>query len=313
MSDETIPENVLYEEEKRFRKLLEPNILLIKGLVQTWNCFVCTEEMAKYFYDNFIEIPFQAKTALTKAIVIEYIKPWQKNNGRALSSVRENTKYSFIDSVIRETHIHKSIDELRQRLVAHTNEEYESISIGFRGADIPNLPTHGERAPRTLSGVRFPVVPVIKMRRGIWWIDCREKVGEIQDHARKCKDATQIEIRRRVEELRDICLKNMHVLERCDDIVGFSPLEKSESIDSVAHNFDVNIKEEFGVGLPIGAPRKTRIGDEHINSLIAVIAPGIRFTESSETVGPGFVFRILGDENSSRMKFNISFPRFPDQ
>ena len=70
--------------------------------------------------------------------------------------------------------------------------------------------------------------------------------------------------------------------------------------------------QEFGQGIKIRSPRGTRIGDEHIQSLAGVIAPGISFDPGCTVQGPGFVFNVEADSQSEKMKFNVSFPRFPD-
>ena len=61
----------LKADEKIAREILGEKSLVIKGLAQAWNCFLSAETMAKEFYRSYDSLPWQAKIAFTKAIVVE--------------------------------------------------------------------------------------------------------------------------------------------------------------------------------------------------------------------------------------------------
>jgi len=293
------------------RKILGPQILTLKGLIQAWNIFNTAHVLAQDYEASFDTLSWQAKMAFTKAIVVEYIKPWQSNNGKALKALASNGKINFLQAVISGDTVHKSMNELRQQSVAHTNEAFESLGISFRGVKVLNEPQNRARDAGTHESVFFPIAPEFRIARGMWWLNNKDKLGEITSHIETCRNVTADQMKIHAVAVRNECLHHMHVLEHLPDLVSLSPLLPSSTGADENPSYDVDAADDFTGSITMSDPIKTKIGDENIQGLVAVYKPSPTIPAGTKIDGKGYVLSVPDEFELGKFTWNISFPLYP--
>jgi len=293
------------------RIILDPQILALKGLIQAWNIFNTAHVLAQDYETSFDKLSWQAKMAFTKAIVVEYIKPWQSNNGKALKELAPKGKIDFLQAVISGDTVHKSMNELRQQSVAHTNEAFESLGISFRGIRVVDEPKNRARDAGTHKSVFFPIVPEFRIARGMWWLNNKDKLREITSHIEACRNETANQMKAKAVAVRDECLHHMHVLEHLSDFVSLTPLSPSNTGPDENISYDVGAADEFTGSITMSTPIKTKIGDENIQALVAVYKPSPTLPAGTKVDGKGYILSVPDEFELGKFTWNISFPTYP--
>lgn len=168
----------LHRDEIRARESLEPRLRRLRGLLQMWTSFQSAKVVAEEFATQIEKMNMPLLLACTKAVIIDYYRPWSGNFNDDLRSLREGTKsnwhYPFMDSVT-DTSQHHYLEELRNRLIAHADGEYESLGVTIKGAIVKNVPQQA----KTIPSVLLPIQITLGNVRGIWWISNEKTVKDM--------------------------------------------------------------------------------------------------------------------------------------
>jgi len=296
---------------KTAKDALRPIVLRLKGLIQAWGIFHSTDELTTAFEGSYDNLSWQTKMAFSKAIVAEYIKPWQSHNGKALSSLQTKGKINFLDNVIKRSPIHNALNELRQQSVAHAHESFEALHINILGNEVLNSPHSGERQANTLEKVFVPMAPELSIERGLWWINNLKTLVEVKNLAQSCKKATKDEITNDVATLRDNCFEYMHVLHELSDLFSLEQIQPNGIDTNGNPNFDFKFSDKPSGNIKLRKLKSTRIGDANISSGIILYQPKPTLQSNIEIKGRGYHLRMSLDKKSNNMTFNMSFPVYP--
>lgn len=293
------------------KQVLSPIVLRLKGLIQAWGIFHSADELTTAYEASFEKLSWQTKMAFSKAIVAEYIKPWQTYNGKALKSLQLGNKIDFLESAIKSSSTHSALNELRQQSVAHTNESFEAIHVNILGAEVRNeLPTGG-RQPNTLEKVFLPMAPELSVKRGIWWINNRETIERVKELARSCKKATKNQITTEVANLRDTCLEHMHVLHELHELFSLDQIPPTGNDENGNPLIEFAFAETPSGHLHLAEPKQSKIGDANIQSSIVLYQPDPTLQSETDVKGNGYHLQMKLDKESGKMVFNVSFPEYP--
>jgi len=299
----------LKEDIEEAQSLLEPHATRLKGLVQLWNIFTSAKTIADEYYKEFDNLSYPLKVASTKGLVVDYFKPWSGNYSEELNSLRvfstsKKWSYPFLDRIIG-THIHQSLEEVRNRMVAHIDKDFEGLGVTVKGATVANKPAHGQKQEGTLENVFLPATIMLTSNRGMWWLSDKDKLGEICDHINETKKLVEEEIRVSTSIFRDLCMDHMHVLKNMSDIIGVEELPFQEG------NIDVTSPGELPKPFYSSMPISTMIGDENIQSLITVYAPRPAYPTNIDIKGKGYILKLGNVTDQSKLEMQVVFPKYP--
>ncbi len=293
------------------RTTLSPMVLRLKGLIQAWSIFHSTEELANAFEKSFEHIGWQSKMAFTKAVVSEYIKPWQSNNGKALKSLQKGGKIDFLEPVVSGSAVHSAMNELRQQSVAHTNEIFEAININLLGAEVVNELPSGGRQEGTLERVFIPIGPELSVQRGMWWLNSPDLLRDIVALVQSCKEATKVEIIQFGAAFRDECMEHMHVLHELGDQFTLGNLPPNGVDERGNPSIDFEFSTSPSGKITQNSPKPSKIGDTNISSSVLLYQPSPTIQSAVDVKGKGYHLRMTLNKSTGQMVFNISFPKYP--
>ena len=300
----------LDRDEIRAREALEPRLKRVRGLLQMWTNFQSAKIVAEEFATNIDKMNMPLLLACTKAVIVDYYRPWSGNFNDDLESLRSGTKnnwhYPFMDSVT-DTPQHLYLEELRNRLIAHAHGDYEALGVTVKGAGTQNVP----QQPKTIPSVFLPIQLTLGNVRGIWWISNKDTVKEILAHIELAIAAVQEELHRTATEFRDTCIDHMHVLEKLQDIIQLDQLQFNLNQAGDKLSFDLKPYGESGnVPVTTNAPTQTQIGDQNLQSLVVVYEPDPRLPSELDKPGRGWRLEMSMKEDGSA-DFNVIFPIYP--
>lgn len=195
--------------------------------------------------------------------------------------------------------------------MAHTNEAFEALSLTFRGVEVHNAPAQRPRDPGTLEKVFMPVVPELRVARGMWWLENRKKVLEIADHIEKCKSKTLKKIGLNCSEFRLETFKHMHVLDRLTDVVKLKQMSEDGNSTPTNPSFNAATGDPIDTDVILSLPISTKIGDEHINFLIAELKPNPDLPPKLKVEGKGYRLELLEPIENGKVTWNVTFPKYP--
>ena len=289
--------------------VLKPEIIKLKGLLQLWNIFTSAKTIADEFHTNHDSLSFPLKLACTKGLVVDYFKPWSGNYSDELNSLkvytsRRNWTYPFLDPTI-DNNIHHELEEIRNRMVAHIDQDFEGLGITVKGATISNKLEDGSRQPGTLKNVFLPATIMLSSNRGMWWLSDKDKLGAICNHINHAKLLVEDEIRRATSDFRNLCMDHMHVINDLSDIIGVE--EQPFRDGKLAVGSYGELPKPFYASTPVS----TKIGDDKIQSLVTVYEPKPLYPTNTSVEGKGYILK-LGDFNDEgKLDMNVIFPKYP--
>ncbi len=288
---------------------LESHVKRLKGLLQMWNIFTSAKTIADEFYKEFDNLSYPLKVASTKGLVIDYFKPWSRNYSEELNSLQvfKNKKkwtYPFLDAIVKKG-VHQGLEEIRNRMVAHIDKDFEGLGVTVKGAIINNKPTHGPQQPGTLDNVFLPTTIKIASTRGIWWLSNKDKLGEICSHINETKKLVEEEIRVSTTIFRNACMDHMHVIKELPDVFGIEELPFKKG----------HIEEKSFGELPkpfyASSPISTKIGDENIQSLVSIYESRPNYPTNTKIKGKGYILQLVTNNDEGKLKMNVIFPKYP--
>ena len=291
---------------------LEPLALRLRGLFQLWTIFTTAESMANAYVRDQKNLQWEAHMAFTKAVIVEYAKPWSGRNGKALKSTLDTSKnIPFLLPVTDASGTHNAMLELRNRMAAHIDEHFESIGVTFRGIAIANANPHRPQDPGTLDNVFLPVAPKMESIRGMWWIEDTAKWKEISDHISKCKIATQEQLAEEARDLRNECFDHMHVLNKMTDLILMEAISPTVNPPTAHQSYDIQSGQNLTPTINIGAPQKTKLGDQHIKAVVTIFEPSPSLPGDTEVKGRGYRLTLPEPDANGQAQWNVQFPKYP--
>jgi hypothetical protein len=307
----SVDEKKLAKDARKADVELRPFVKSLCGHFQLWNIFTSALKMTEAFARDFNTLSYEAKLAYSKAIIVDYAKPWSSNNSKPLKSlIDENGKITFLESVINNSHTHSALVELRDKLVAHIDHGFEGLGVSIRGATIGNNPQNRTQDPGTLDNVFVPVSIVIENARGIWWIDDPEGIREIEQHLQNCITETQHSLSKLATEFRDKCFEHAHVLNRLEELFQIRELEEKDSDIPYHKNYEFERSSTLNEKFHISNPKETKFGSSRINTLVGRYEPDPSLPSDLDLEGRGYRL-IIKDNSNGTVNWNVIFPKYP--
>ena len=275
------------------RKEIKPLVERIKGLIQLSVIFETADIMAKAFYgirDGSSPCKgMEVHLAYTKAIVIDYCKPWTGNRSIAL----KNLDKSFL-SALTESPIHTCLMELRHKMVAHIDEAFETQGVTLIGATVKN----NAPMPNRLTDIYVPLASRVDVLGAPWWINDTSTILQIKTHIEKCKEITRLETSNSNYKLVDMSRKHAHVLKHMSDLISLSDLENNGQPISYPDISEGTISAN--------TPIELSIGRQNVSSLVARYDFVPPYPKES-TVENGFRISYPSNSEAEPRSFSVSF------
>ena len=291
------------------RNALESKVIRLKGLLQLWNIFTSAKTIVDEFHKDYDSLTMPLKLACTKGFVVDYFKPWSGNFSDEINSLKvykskNNWSYPFLDATIKNN-IHHEIEEIRNKMVAHIDKDFEGLGVTVKGATIENIIAQRPKQPGTLNNVFVPATIMLTSTRGMWWLSDKDKLGDICTYINKVKLRVEEEIRAATSDFRNSCMDHMHVIRDLSDIIGIEELPLKEG----------NVKATSFGELPkpfyASAPVSTKIGDDKIQSLVSVYEPKPVYPTNTDIKGKGYILKLGKYTDEGNLEMQIVFPRYP--
>jgi hypothetical protein len=246
--------------------------------------------------------------AFTRAIIIEYIKPWKGNQSKELQSILVSDEYPFLRPVIaNHNDLHEALLEFRDKIVAHVDHGFQSTGVTLRGGTINNVDrTTGipYQMPNRHDEVFMPLTPRAEIKRANFWIDNKDKWEEILALITESINATNAEMTKAAATFRDLCFEHMPVLKSLQDIVHIEEMDIKEG--RLNYTRSKEQKEKF----KIGDAKPTKIGDINLNTIYALCDPSPIFPKTIEVEGKGYRLTI-SETVSGESQFDMAFLDYP--
>jgi len=198
------------------RQAIKPIIDRLLGLLQMWHMFQTAKVVADEFRSNYDNLSYPLRIACTRSLATDYMKPWSGNQSPEINSLRvyqaaKQWTYPFLAPITSKPE-HDQLEELRHKIVAHLDRDYEGGGITLKGTRIENVPPNRPQDEGTLDSVFLPTLTVMAGRRGLWWLSDKGKIGELCEQIDEAKVLVEKEIRNTANEFRLACIDHMHVV-----------------------------------------------------------------------------------------------------
>ena len=281
----------------------------LRGLLQLWNIFKDARDAAASLVTDFAILSPHHRSVFSKALVVDYAKPWLGNRGQDLRALLNGSdEISFLSHIISASGTHAALQELRNKIVAHSDEGYESVGIAIKAARSVNIPQHQPRDPGTLSHVHIPLAIRVDSNRA-YAISDKAKLQEILEHIELCLKATAAEISAEAAKLRAVGFQHMHVLEKLTDVFT---IELQAQTGTAAH-FDVELVtlESFPLVFSGPTPVEPQIGSSSLEYVLTCYEPDPSLPGSVDVKGRGYHFRTMPSDVPGKSKASVSYPKYP--
>tara|TARA_B110000116_G_scaffold259981_1_gene262626 strand:+ start:100 stop:1032 length:933 start_codon:yes stop_codon:yes gene_type:complete len=292
------------------KDILEPKGLELRGLLQLWNILTSSDTMCSAFIRDFDNLNYETKLAFTKSIIVDYGKPWSGNRSTAIKSIMVSKQFPFLNPTIAKSNIHNELGELRNKMVAHIDEGYESLGITLRGTTMANINPRRAQDPGTIDELFMPFSVRIESGRGMWWLNDKGKINEISVHIKECIEETGKEISKKATDFRNLCFEHAHVLKSIPDVVS---IEEFAPISGTAENPTFNYESSANLGIRFSLTPATAItlGDSNIQSTVGIYEPAPSMPANLVVEGKGYKLTIPEPDENGRVSYNASFPKYP--
>jgi hypothetical protein len=293
------------------RAILEPASIHLRGMFQLWNILTTANKMCEAFIRDFDNLSYEAKLAYTKGIIVDYFKPWSGNRSKALKKIiNSRGEILFLNAILIKSNTHNALKELRNKMVAHIDEGYESLAVTLRGATIKNVLANRPQQPGTLNEVFIPFAVKIESGRGIWWIDNKAKLAEIQTHIDECLQATRVELSKLATDFRNLCFQHIHVIKSLPDVVSieeFSPITASSGNLSYHYKASATLAITFS----FKPATSTKLGDSNIQGLVGFYEPAPSLPSNIKVDGKGYRLKLPEPDANGTVQYTVTFPKYP--
>jgi hypothetical protein len=306
-----VDEKKLNRDARKAKAELAPFVKSLCGHFQLWNIFTSAQKMTEAFIRDFDSLSYEAKLAYSKAIIVDYAKPWSGNNSKPLNSLVDKTgTIDFLQSTKNSPHTHEALIQLRDKMVAHIDHGYEGLGVSLRGSTVFNKHQSRPQDPGTLNGVFVPMSVVIENTRGIWWIEDVKGIQEIDQHIVNCISDTQHSLSSIATAFRAKCFNHIHVLDRLNELFQLRQLEEQPSDSPYQKNFRFERSSTMNENFYFSEPKETKFGNSRISALVGRFEPDPTLPSKLDIEGRGYRL-IIKDNSDGKIEWNVVFPKYP--
>lgn len=274
---------------KEARSIIEPVALRLRGLGQLWHIFFMAHKVAIAFFEarSAGQNSMEAHLVFTKALVIDYGKPFTPNRSQALEALDK----SYLKTLMAND-IHGNLLELRHKMVAHIDDGFETQQVVVMGTTVANNIANPKRLEKVFVGMGARV----EMLGAPWWLDDTSTIEAIRDHIAACAEATGAQIRESATLLVKMARRYGHVFHELEDLVAIQELEGNEE----SKRFPDQHEGEITAARPI----ELQIGRQNVASMVTRYDSTPEQLEETRQNG----FRIiLEDQGKGMYRQTVSF------
>ena len=273
----------LEKDIEKARNELDPMVREIKGLVFFAMSLENTTKMANYYADNLAGLGIDALLAFTKAIVVDYGRLWAKTDNEFIVKLDK----SFFPA---NTPVHDELLELRNKLVAHPDKEFETLELMVGGTTFVNE----RRDPKTHDNVFVAFNTRAEVKGAMWWIKDSATAQRIRDHVADYRQRTYRKLSDVARLFVSACQRHTHVVKELNDL--FSIREFTDLGEGKRRQPDMSEGP-----LSVSDPKPLKIGRTNLMETVSIYESGFH-KPSEKVVGPGFTIEVGKDG-----KFNVTF------
>ncbi len=281
----------MYDRKKETKKYLNEIEQLVKQLRHLAFCFdtfLVSHELTKEYLNSVDKLSAMAKSAFTKAILVDYSTPFMKNEFVQGENTTVSTKY-LSKSPLFDKNMHEALLELRHQLVAHASYEHPALLTTV--AEIIN----DRKDPNTHECVFIPTQFFLQ-NISMLFIDSVNILNQFDNHLNICKSLTIDKARELTELLSAKLLKYAPVANSAEFVEVLEQTGKNET----------NVKKEYD---PLNIEPKEidlKIGKTNIQFIITRVRMDRPYIGEFE--GNGYrIASELNNEDSSKINFNVTF------
>ena len=229
----------------------------------------------------------ESHLAFTKALVIDYGKPFTGNRSAPLRALDK----SFLDE-LQARDIHLKMMELRHRMVAHIDDGFETQQVVVIGTTVPNDIPNSKRLNNVFVGMGARV----EMLGALWWLEDTATIECIRDHIEACAEATAAQIRESATTLVANVRLYGHVFRELDDLIQIQELADGDE--------SKRFPEQHEGQITAPTPTELQIGRQNVASMVTRYDSTPEQLEETRQNG----FRILmNDQGEGTHQWTVSF------
>ncbi len=275
-------------ESEEFLKKVEPFVLQLRHLAFCFDKFLVGHETSKEYLKSVNELSAMAKSAFTKAILVDYSAVFMKNKFGTGHSITVSTEY-LTKSPLFSKDIHAALIELRHQLVAHSDYKHPGISATV--AEFIN----NQSDPNTHKSVFVPTQFFLQ-NISMLFIDSVEIIEQIVNHLNVCKNLTFDKARTLVEVLRNKMINYAPVLNSADFVDVLTITSRSEArAKNTTDPLNIEPKEV-----------ELKIGRTNVQFVVTRVRMDRPF--QGEFEGNGFrIVSKFNETDSSKVNINVTF------
>lgn len=281
----------MYERKKETKKFLDEIKQLVKQfrhLAFCFDTFLVCHELTKEYINSVDKLSAMAKSAFTKAILVDYCTPFMKNEFVQGENITVSTKYLSKNQLF-DKNIHEALLELRHQLVAHAS--YEHPALLTTAAEIIN----DRKDPNTHESVFIPAQFFLQ-NISMLFIDSAKILNQFDNHFNICKSLTMDKATELSELLSAKLLK-------------YAPVANSAEFVEVLEQTGQNETSAKNESDPLNIEPKEidlKIGKTNIQFNITRVRMDRPYTGEFEGNGYRIVSE-LSKEDSSKVNINVTF------
>lgn len=282
------------EQIARYQESTKHLVRQLKHLAFCFDTFLIALEMAKEYQQTADKLSAMAKSAFTKAILVDYANPFMENEFEDGRKETVSTRY-LLKNPHFDREMHESLLELRHNLIAHAH--FESPGIAVTLAEFIN----NRREENTHAVVYVPGQYFLQ-NSSLLFVDAPDLLARLVHHIAVCGDLTVQKAHELFTMLGETMLAYAPVANSADCTTILSKASDSE-YESKTETDPLGIRARV-LELKIGkvGPLFTVTRLRHDDPFIG------------EYRGNGYVIRSKRiDDDPSKISITVSFPYIQDE
>ena len=278
----------LENESKCYLNEVEPFVIQLRHLAFCFDTFLVSHEIAKEYSGSVNQLSAMAKSAFSKAIIVDYSTPFMTNEFENGKSIQVSTKY-LTKSPAFNKDIHESLLELRHKLVAHAG--YENPGLSVTATEVVN----DRKNSNTHDSVIIPAQFFLQ-NTSMLFLDSHEIIEKVTNHIEICKSLTM----KKANELIDIMIEK---------IIKYAPVANSGDFVEILNQTGRNEVSAKGESESLNIKPKSidlKIGKTNIQFVITRVRMDRPY--KGDYVGNGYrITSVVNEDDPSKLNFNVAF------
>ncbi len=275
---------------KQYQEEIKHIVKQLRNLAFCFDTFLIAHETAKEYCMTSGDLSAMAKSAFTKAILVDYSTPFMPNELEKGKREHVSTKY-LLKSEYFDNEIIDALLELRHNLIAHAHFEIPGLSVSLTSA------VNTRRDDNTHEAIYIPCQYFLQ-NSSMLFISDAEILSRIEKHLNLCKTLT-------FSKARELC----KILG--ERMLAYAPVANTADCTNVLQSQEGTGFQARGNTDPLNITAKNiklKIGDANIQFTISRFRHDAPFI--GEYRGNGYIIRFDRDEkNKSIFRWNVSFPQ----